>query len=97
MFIISALSVFFLTILLEILVVLDFYATAALKPIWSALYTGLATLVGGTIILIYVHSNWMLAVDTVGAAVGAYISVKYIPRLKLFQARSSPDDTESAC
>lgn len=68
---------FFLTILLEILVVKDFQSTLKGNALGSALYTGLCTVVAGLIVLIYVESKWMIAVDAAGASVGAYIAVRY--------------------
>jgi hypothetical protein len=95
MFILSAIAVFFLTILLEILIVLDYYATIQGQAVRSAILTGLCTIIGGMIILIYVQSKIMLAVDATGASVGAYIAVRFGKGFaKLAQATSVPIDTE---
>lgn len=77
MTILYALITFILTIVLEILLVLDFYAAIEKKAFKAMLTSGAISLTGAIIVLFYIDNRWMIVPDILGSMVGAYISVKH--------------------
>lgn len=76
----QAVIMFVLCVVLQILVVLDYYAAMQGQAVRSAILTGLCATVAAIIVLFYVDKVWMVAVDAAGSAIGAFVAVRYFKR-----------------